>query len=378
MKKYLFIALAAAGMLSSCSSDDTVANESINPDLVPIKVGMGNIATAVTRGTGTVGANGNWNGEQVQVYMFEQGTVNLAQGDGGDIFNNAAFTTPTGTTGAGEWATYTGTKYYPASGNFDFWGYRAEDAVDPANIAIDPAAGTVTLPFVIDGSQDLMGAKAALTTGQEDLLTENGAKMANATRFYSAFAARKGVQPNMIFKHLLSRFTFEVKAGNADAADATNPVEITGIRVISKATGDLVINATAAAPAIEWSQAAAVALSLANVDATNAFSLAGNTDYDQIADALLVAPGESQYAIEIDMRQDKPGLTQPWTDTYATTITIPALDPTDPNYVATPVAEAGNSYKVKLIVYGLEEIKVETVLDAWKAYPETIDIDPDL
>jgi hypothetical protein len=223
-----------------------------------------------------------------------------------------------------------------------------------------------------------MGAKAALTTGQEDLLTENGAKMANATRFYSAFAARKGVQPNMIFKHLLSRFTFEVKAGNADAADATNPVEITGIRVISKATGDLVINATAAAPAIEWSQAAAVALSLANVDATNAFSLAGNSDYDQIADALLVAPGESQYAIEIDMRQDKPGLTQPWTDTYATTITIPALDPTDPNYVATPVAEAGNSYKVKLIVYGLEEIKVETVLDAWKAYPETIDIDPDL
>ena len=390
MKKYLFIALAAAGMLSSCSSDDAVVNGGVDSeDLVPIKIGMGSIVTNVTRGTGTVGIDNLWHSEKVNVYMFEQGTVKLAESNNAPIYDREVFTTPSGS--ASDWATAeNGVKYYPAKGNFDFWGYRTDGAEDVTNIAIDQDAKTVTIPFTIHGDEDLMGAKGALLNGQVDLLTGDPTDPdvytpANATRYYSAFSARKGVQPNLIFNHLLSRFAFQVKAGS-NASDATYPVQITGIRVKSKATGNLIINATADAPEITWSNDAAVALSLKGVDTTTPFSLAGNSDYAPVADALLLAPGQAQYELEIDLQQDKPGLTQPWTDTYKTTITIPVItdtndpnyvDPADPNYNPNPVAVKGNSYTVKIIVYGIEEIKVKTELSEWTMYPEPIDVDPD-
>ena len=75
MKKYLFFALAAVGMLSSCSSDDVVSSGSDPVDdnsLVPIRIGLGQ---TITRGTGTVGGfddtNDNvWNRQLVNIYML--------------------------------------------------------------------------------------------------------------------------------------------------------------------------------------------------------------------------------------------------------------------------------------------------------------------
>ena len=62
MKKYfIFAAIAAAGLLTSCSSDDKIASEvGPNPiegeDMVPIQIGVGQTASVdVTRGTGSVG-----------------------------------------------------------------------------------------------------------------------------------------------------------------------------------------------------------------------------------------------------------------------------------------------------------------------------------
>ena len=80
MKKYLFFALAAAGMLSSCSSDDVVSNgTNANDDNspVPIRIGIGQAFT--TRGTGTVGGVGDgsnvanvWAGQYINVFMFNK------------------------------------------------------------------------------------------------------------------------------------------------------------------------------------------------------------------------------------------------------------------------------------------------------------------
>jgi hypothetical protein len=55
-------------------------------------------------------------------------------------------------------------------------------------------------------------------------------------------------------------------------------------------------------------------------------------------------------------------------DPYVTDITIPgAVD---------AVAEAGSSYNVQVIVYGLEEIKVKTILAPW-VDGGNVEIDPD-
>ena len=405
MKKYLFIALAAAGMLSSCSSDDTVANERTNgEELVPIKIGMGNVVTNVTRGTGSVGAAGatttnKWNGELVQIYMFDQGTLDLAQNGGAAIYDDEEFQTPAGEDGSVTYATATSgeTKFYPASGNFDFFGYRT-DGAETAAPALNAAGDAYTVPVAITGSEDVMAAQCDKAAAAAAL--DAAAGTTGTTKFFSAYSARKDVNPELNFKHMLSRLTFQVKAGNADAADATYPVQITAIRVYSKTTGELVFASTANAfePTINWDAADATTLTGytklelkenadadgdGNLDALNIFSLAGtNVAWDPtvhaIGEALLVAPGDHTYRMEIAMKQTKvtwSPAADPTTgeeeinmDPYVTDITIPgAVD---------AVAEAGSSYNVQVIVYGLEEIKVKTILAPW-VDGGNVEIDPD-
>lgn len=112
--------------------------------------------------------------------------------------------------------------YYPPQGNFDFFGYHGDDAVaDNATIAKTTTLWTV--PFTINGTQDLMSTKAKLTN---DDVTNMGTG-SRALDYYSAYAARKEVHPTLTFKHLLTRLQFSVIAGNKSAAGfvgATNAV----------------------------------------------------------------------------------------------------------------------------------------------------------
>lgn len=423
MKKYLFIALAAAGMLSSCSSDDTVANERVNSeDLVPIKIGMGNIATNVTRGTGTIGANGaditdTWAGELVKIYMFEQGTLNLAQNQGDAIYEDAEFQTPAGKVGdeADVFATPTDgvVKFYPASGKFSFFGYRTDGAQGTAVPAKNTANDTLSVAIAIDGSQDVMGAKCDSAAVATTLGSEN---------FFSAYSARHDVDPELTFKHLLSRLTFQVKAGNNNADGVVDPalatatpgvdyaVQITAIRVKSKTTGNFAIASIKDAfePSIAWDATAAyTALELkenktvdangdGNLDDLLVKSLKGTKNDAWVAadhaigEALLVAPGDHTYTLQVAMKQVKHITDDPTAynadpahaadpvdangnkiiemDPYETNITIPgAVD---------AVAEAGSSYNVQIIVYGLEDIQVKTILTPWTLGGD-IEIDPD-
>ena len=124
--------------------------------------------------------------------------------------------------GSGEAMIKDGTiQYYPPQGNFDFFGYH----VDKANTAgVDKTTAPTTLwtiPFTIDGTQDLMSTKAVLT-GDENTANTQAKIMHDAgTRskdYYSAYAARKNVHPTLTFKHLLTRLQFSIIAGNDAAA----------------------------------------------------------------------------------------------------------------------------------------------------------------
>ena len=170
MKKHLFIAFAAAGLLASCSSNDDDFNApggnqtGINEnEPVEILIGVGAQASVATRGTGSVGATHNsigtnsWAKQIVNVFMFNRGSFQLAKdAAGNDIYNNAVFMTPaTGSTGvahhldaaAGTSFDYEteGYKrsYYPMNGNFSFWAYRVDDA-NGGRIAQNVTPGSTT------------------------------------------------------------------------------------------------------------------------------------------------------------------------------------------------------------------------------------------
>ena len=208
MKKHLFIAFAAAGLLASCSSNDDDFNapggnqSGINEnEPAEILIGVGAQASVATRGTGSVGAThntidaNNWAKQIVNVFMFNRGSFQLAKdAAGNDIYNNAVFMTPaTGSTGvahhldaaAGTSFDYEteGYKrsYYPMNGNFSFWAYRVDDA-NGGRIAQNVTPGSTTYsktssegynPVQKEGKDVYV---ANTVTEQNDLATESNWK----------------------------------------------------------------------------------------------------------------------------------------------------------------------------------------------------------
>ena len=422
MKKFMFFALASAAMLASCSSDDTIALDETNvaqasqDGPVAIQIGMGGVA--YTRGTGTVGgvetAN-NWAGQQFNLYMLKKDangtlTMNLATKNNTDaeadsiaagkfgcaIYNNAVFNAPA--TAAGNVATEAkaadgSVKYYPATGEYDFFAYRLDSAETdkPAMTATD-----ITVPFTIDGSQDILVAKAIPADPTSVTVP-----------YYSARAARKGVQPQMTFKHLLSRLTFRVAPGNSttastvtfDTAGVTTDlaVHITGIKVKSAINGTLTVAATSDVDGdsqkIAWGTAATdsafvsvqqrntAAGTTANdpliafTDSTLSGKWTGSVAFTSessvaIGEALLVAPQATNYSMIVEGYQWVKIGTDYEKRTFELPLDIKCKSTAEPT-VALPFL-AGTSYNVQIVVYGLEKIEVYVTLTPW----DEVTLDP--
>ena len=412
-----FFALAAAGMLTACSNDDTLGgNGEQNVSEQQIRLGVAS-SKVQTRGTGTVGgmtdAENVWAGQTLWVYMLQKGSMNLAYykapAVGGvatpdvEVFNNKKFTAPdaANNTKSGLATTADGTiAYYPVSGNYDFWGYRVDDAagatpvvktVDDTGAAVEANVATKRVVDIeIDGSQDIMAGKAAPSA---DEVTKLGNY---ADNFYSAYAARKGVQPNITFNHLLTRFTFEVRAGSKATAGLpaggnTDAVKVTGVSVGSKTTGTLTVaytGETKAAAELLTFTGDASPLKLMQRDETVADNNAALIDLKpvtltwpatgeatvgdaiKVGEALLVAPGETEYPLTINLSQDvleKVGEVK---------VTKPLEQKATIKMDGTKTFEPGKSYKVTITVYGLEGIEVTATLVPW-ADGGSIDIDDD-
>lgn len=412
-----FFALAAAGMLTACSNDDTLGeNGEQNVSEQQIRLGVAS-SKVQTRGTGTVGgmtdAENVWAGQTLWVYMLQKGSMDLAYykapAVGGvatpdvEVFNNKKFTAPdaANNTKSGLATTADGTiAYYPVSGNYDFWGYRVDDAagatpvvktVDDTGAAVEANVATKRVVDIeIDGSQDIMAGKAAPSA---DEVTKLGNY---ADNFYSAYAARKGVQPNITFNHLLTRFTFEVRAGSKATAGLpaggnTDAVKVTGVSVGSKTTGTLTVaytGETKAAAELLTFTGDASPLKLMQRDETVADNNAALIDLKpvtltwpatgeatvgdaiKVGEALLVAPGETEYPLTINLSQDvleKVGEVK---------VTKPLEQKATIKMDGTKTFEPGKSYKVTITVYGLEGIEVTATLVPW-ADGGSIDIDDD-
>ena len=413
-----FFALAAAGMLTACSNDDTLGgNGEQNVSEQQIRLGVAS-AKVQTRGTGTVGGMTDtenvWAGQTLWVYMLQKGSMDLAYYKSPavgttaaaetEVFNNKEFKAPNAAdnTKSGLATTADGTiAYYPVSDNYDFWGYRVDDAavggtptVKTVNDAGDEVAADQATKRVvdikIDGSQDIMAGKAVPSA---DEITDLGNY---ANNFYSAYAARKGVQPNITFNHLLTRFTFEVRAGSkatagAGASGNTEAVRVQGISVESLTEGKLTVAYTGetkeaadlltftgnASPLKLKQRADATAdhnnplVDLEEVPLTWPAGEATVGDVIPVGEALLVAPGQTEYPLTIALAQKVKKNT-----TAADKEDMDLEQKATIKMDGTKTFEPGKSYKVTITVYGLEEIEVTATLVPW-ADGGSIDIDDD-
>ena len=386
MKKYLFFALAAVGMLSSCSSDDAVSSGSDPVDdnsLVPIRIGLGQ---TITRGTGTVGGfddtNDNvWNQQEINVFMLYKDSMELALFQGAELYNNSVFTTPNALQTGLATPKDQSIKYYPPQGKYDFWGYRLNDATILSSNGYDLSDDSLTIEFKIDGSQDVMLAKAVPSAADTAKLVAAGD--ATAERAFSSYAARHDVQPNLVFKHHLTRLTFEAIPGGVGAVSETSPVVIDSIKVIAPNHGTMVVASTGdirgEKQGIIW-KADKDSLVLKERSAGDtpkdlqkltSVSLRGKTVGQPVSvgEALLVAP-DKNYDLVIFLHQNLP------TQIGSAVSKTVKFDYKDVIQRAGDFNK-GTSYKVQITLWGLTDIKITTTLTKWDEEDLPIDLRPE-
>ena len=374
MKKImLFGAVALAGIISSCSSDETLSSNNQNSDLQEIKIGFGANTVVSTRGTGTVGSTdggtNSWNGQKINIFMLERGTTNLALFENeGAIYDNEVFVAPTAVASGIALPEDNRVKYYPTQGAFDFWGYRLDGCETGPYTA---SADKIEIPFTMDGSQDIMVGKA-VPTAEEIAACKKDGGQPEPERIYSAFAARRNIQPNITFKHLLSRLTFSVLAGNQAICDPDG-VKVTAIEVVSKNSGKLIAAYTGSEIdqiVFDDTETNLILKQRATGAATNEDlvvlepvtpewdAVGGVAKETAVGEALLVAPS-AEYKLIIRLSQT---VKTDYSNPSATTVKEFAYE----DVLTTPSGfEAGKSYNVKITVYGLSEIKVNTTLTPW-------------
>lgn len=329
---------------------------------------------------------------------------------------------------------------------FSFFGYFIDDAKDnpiptvtprgtapvyneDGTVATEPTEfGSIVLDgLILDGTQDIMLA----TTDKEvdalarsryldqeeyqtlELTDDDLGEYVEASRIYSAHAARRGINPDLIFEHQLSRVTFWIKkGGTVPSADIT----MAGIDLFDYYEGTLTIadgksglegnrglapvNTNTVLTGLDFDFTAAWQAELADVEdnshpmdpelkkfiktvrkADDIDTAISKDDqihpykyddghYDKFGQSVLVYPGREK--IDMILKIMQRGATAVGYVPYKTHLEIK----NEPDVNGQPVLfEAGKNYNVYLTVYGLEEVRISVTLTEWD--DAEIYLDPD-
>lgn len=253
--------------------------------------------------------------------------------------------------------------FYAPDRRYEFFGYYVDDAVTNPSPTVGETS--ITLPIVIDGSQDIM---LASTDKEADraLATQD----VSLDRLYSATSSRRGVVPNLVFQHQLSRFNVQVR--NGSSSQTASNYKLAYIRIESNTEGTLVI-------ATKQEKAPGGIVNTSNpqyldlIRNGHVFSEADNfvplNELIEVGD-VMVMPGNQVYKMKIGLLQ-----------LGYTADGVPAeaeynIDLSELLDDAEAKAEPGYKYNVKIVIFGLEEIKVSVSLAAWELGGEVL-VDPD-
>lgn len=439
MKKLGFIAVAALA-LAGCAEDAYLdSNMSDTKALQEIKLGTGAPGASVVtgRGMGTVGdmegQDANvWKAQTLKVYSFKRDADMTTEGN--IIINNEAATAPTDVNSGA--ITFADTKYYPLQGAYHFTGYYTDDATTGTPTI---AANSITIPItVMDGTQDVMIADAKLSTADTTKLVQalitNG-KLQGATTDYldqttgtgyktdinpdnkalieaeyvkafSSYTARREIQPNLVFSHVLSRLVFHVVAGDDEAmntgtiqvdrtdADQNTTTQETlnkGVYVNKVVLNDAISDGTITINnngSIAFTAGSTKAdFTLKDIDGTDEgngldelteIKPTSKTDKTRVGESILTTPAAS-YTADITIKQYVDSQGKEITDAASKEKIYPSIPiQLGKDAEGNPLSfEAGKSYNVVVTVYSNQEIKVTATLTGWVSGGDDIVVSPE-
>lgn len=407
MKKYALFAAAALVALAACSKNEVKPQTPETPvdDDSPVAVQFGVASPVSSVVTKSYGPLDEWNEqESLYIYSFAREAGDIDYSTATPFINNVAATAPaTGATALSVTnPAYPGEPFYYADNDiYDFYGYYVDNAwasgtsIEDYNkvdgpvtpIATDPTR--IYVPFVIDGTQDLMIAKADPQTDLKNAKDEPGYNTdlddPNTVNYvYSAYTARRGVQPTLTFEHQLARFNFKI----CSKSESADKLKVTGIKVKSKFRGELTVVAnsddsrgiTAISDATidfelkqitDGQMTALTPVPVDNYDGTP-------TDPQDVGNGIMVIPGEASYDLVIELAYDEAEYSP---DQVPTTPINPIESTIDASTIsgreeATETFLKGEQYTITVYIIGPQEVEISAELDDWTD-GGNVEIDPD-
>lgn len=428
-KSYFGVLTLSALMMASCSQDSVYVGEdpdaggqvidNVEMSTMPIQFSS---PMPQTKGTGTVdNVDGtvNWGERTVRVYAVAKGTMPADLTDraiapllGGVDIKPANATSEGVITVKDTKQTY----YYPRKGAFDFYGFYSDDAAGEdlsTAVQYDGVKQSYYVPFTIDGTQDLMMAKAA---PNKEL-----AEGYNEALLFSAQSARDEYRPKLTLEHQLARLSFYVIWGseNIPGSNPSDEVFVKSLTVKGlKTQGQMHFMAVDDANRkIEWTDGTSD-LPIQELDENGesqplntGLSTAVNVDEHVTKEAFETALQDAGLSIEDVLGKYHP--TKAEEEKIATVVGTPIMvepkagaegytidlvlvqyydkegnlipeDQRETKYLSIPVKfddgkdfEAGKNYDIKLKANSLEIIQVEVDVKAWED-GGGVEIDPDL
>ena len=349
MKKFFFFAIAALGMMASCQKQSTTP--AVDGD-AQVAVSFGIDAPMAT--VSSKAAVDAWSGaEALYVYGFPTACTDFSA-EGAAFINNVPVNSPAAGVKGDVTPMTNGVPYYYAADNttYDFYGYYVGTATVEQPVM---TAANVTVNVTIDGSQDLMLAKADQATDVAGTEIED-----YPARAYSAYSARKGIKPTLKFAHQLARFDFKVVAGAASAlAGSETAVSVTGISILeTQNAGTLTVVGADRAFVGAGEYNATLALAGIATDGVAPATVKGAAEEPTaVGESLMVVPGETSYKMQYVLAQNG-------VNAEPAEITLD-INKFGDEAVAAGKFLAGYKYVVTLTVYSLEKVDITAELEEW-------------
>lgn len=365
MKKIFFYAALAVALTASCQKAQKNSVE-VDPldDGAPVPVTLGtNVVSATVKSSGALADFTSTT--ELDIFAIDKTCTGALNANSSYLLFNAEIDPSHGTSNINTGVYYEGTK------NYVFYGYYVDDIAhngdfegDGSYLSTNPlkvSADAITLDVTIDGQQDILLAE----TNETNDITAASAAGINSSRVYSAYSARRGVKPNLVFEHQLSKLSFVLKTGYT--IPDNNEVSVESLGVASLLNGTLTI--VGASRGLQVSGDYPTADGIQNAIDGGGFNYLTLTESPALPilktkdaetaltkNSIMVYPGAHDYYAQLKLTQVNNAVTPSTSTTVTSDFTIPQ---------PTSGFEAGKEYKVTVVVYGLQAVVVDVTLKDW-------------
>ena len=355
------VACVALGFLTGCHKPEPEIELPRIDDTEPVAVRFGMSVPDITVISKANENTEEWSGQRLRIIGVERGArLNMNESY---FIDNIEVIAPEGNEPYIDIKKGDGSRYfYPKDEEdkdviLDFYGYCHDGAATDYMIRNEDV---LSIPIKIDGKKDILATKAS---PEYDILNCKDYRGENIqiAQTYSAYAARRGVQPTLSFKHMLTRFRLFIVDGNRGKAE--NPVVLTDLRMDSKTEGILQIAPEQAVKATNDKKTYLKAFP------TGTKTIVPDPHYYETDDpqteySFMLMPGEESHKVYIKMEYAKGEDKDQKIDDLK--LELKASDIRTPSGNKITKFAAGHQYDIAIIVYGPEEVEITPLLLGWE------------